>query len=362
MIFAQIPLPTPRASSQGAEIDDIILATTLVTGLAFVLVTAVLITFCFLYRRRSEDERTPRILGSTVIEIIWTTIPFLIFIAFFVWGIKIFQVHLTPPDDAMEINVVGKQWMWKVQHPEGEREINSLHIPVNRAIKINLTSEDVIHDFGIPAFRNKIDAVPGRTMSTWYYPTEVGVYHIFCDQYCGQGHSAMVGKVYVMEQKDYEEWSKAHAEGSLALEGRKLFLKLQCISCHSNNSGARAPVLEEIYKKRVPLQGGGEVIADDSYIRESILYPLKKVHEGWQPIMPSFLGQVSEDDLVKVIAYIKSLRRGDIPVRTEQFYPPIGAPTQRTEVQSPKTNTENSAPKESVPKNTPKESAPKGGK
>jgi len=216
--------------------------------------------------------------------------------------------------------------MWKVQHPDGQREINQLHIPVGRPVKLTLTSEDVIHDFFVPAFRTKIDVIPGRYVQTWFHPNKVGEYHLFCSQYCGTSHSQMVGKVFVMERDEYREWLDRYAEGSLALEGRKLFLKLQCITCHSADAEARAPVLEGLYGKTVPLRNGRTVLADDGYLRESILYPEAKVVQGWEPIMPTFKGQADEEDLIKLLSYIKSLRPGQTPVRNEEFLPPLGAP------------------------------------
>ena len=263
----------------------------------------------------------------------------------YAWGVPLFTETTQPPEDAPEVFVVGKQWMWKIQHPNGVREINELHLPVNRPVKITGTSEDVIHDFGIPAFRSKFDVVPDRYISTWYLPNKVGKYHIFCDQYCGQGHSQMVGWVYVMEQADYDAWldglkpvaGNKVPDGSPAWQGRQLFLKLQCITCHNNvydsdksnpNTSNRAPNLEGLYKSRVPLTGGGTVIADENYIRESIRDPMAKVHDGWKPIMPAFgKGQVSDFELFNLVAFIKSLKPGDLPRRTDQATAPVGAPT-----------------------------------
>jgi cytochrome c oxidase subunit II len=272
------------------------------------------------------------------------------FLSFFALGVPLYNSQTKPPADAPEITIVGKQWMWKMQHPGGQREINELHLAVNKAVKITGTSEDVIHDVGVPAFRSKFDVIPGRYTGTWYKPTKVGTYHLFCDQYCGQGHSQMVGKVIVMEQADYEAWLEGQVrdragenpvDGSPAWEGRKLFLKLQCITCHNNmidadrdvaNTGTRAPTLENLYKSKVPLQGGGTVVADEQYIRNSIRNPMLQVHDGWKPIMPAFpRSQVSEEELMNLVAYIKSLKPGDLPRRADQFPAPVGAPVQSSE-------------------------------
>ena len=345
-MFAETILPILPA--QGAEFasdyDVLFWYITVVTliggGLTFVAMTY----FCFRYARKPGDK-TPRILGDAKIEMVWTIVPLLFFLSFFVLGSPLINFQTKIPADAPEITVVGKQWMWKMQHPTGQREINELHLPVGRPVKITATSEDVIHDFGIPAFRSKMDVVPGRYTSIWYKPTKIGTYHIFCDQYCGQGHSQMIGKVHVLSQPDYESWlegtmrtkdGKNTVDGSPAWEGRKLFMKLQCITCHNNvydadkdnpNTSNRAPNLEGLYMSKIPLQGGGTAVADEAYIRESIRNPMAKVHDGWRPIMPAFpRSQVSEEELLNVVAYIKSLKAGDLPRRTDQFPAPVNAP------------------------------------
>jgi len=249
----------------------------------------------------------------------------------FGWGASIYNTQAHPPPDATTIFVVGKQWMWKVQHPDGQREINELHVPVGRPVKLLMTSEDVIHSFGVPAFRFKTDVLPDRYTQTWFQPTRVGRYHLFCDQYCGTSHSTMVGSVVVMSERDHQEWLNSRADLSLALKGRRLFLKLQCLTCHSANERARAPVLEGLYGKVVPLRDGRTVLADEAYIRRSILRPEADVAQGWEPIMPTFQGQLAdpgsdlseEDALIQLVAYIRSLGPGQTPVRNEDSPPPL---------------------------------------
>jgi cytochrome c oxidase subunit 2 len=245
--------------------------------------------------------------------------------------------------------------MWKLQHPEGQREINELHVPVGQPIKLTLTSEDVIHSFYVPAFRTKVDLLPGRYVYTWFHPTVPGRYHLFCAEYCGTNHAGMRGEVVVMDPAEYQDWLNHNAEGSLALEGRKLFLQLQCISCHVAGPQARAPVLEKLYGQIVPLRGGGNTLADDNYIRNSILKPQSQVVLGWEPIMPTFEGQVSEDDLIKLIAFIKSLEPGQTPQRNEESNPPapITTPPSAT---GPATQTHPSTPQPNAPTGTPKNS------
>ncbi len=329
--YLQRTLTPESASTFAVDFDLLFYFIVTVTALATLLVLTLLIYFTSTYRRRSDNETTPRILGSHRLELFWTLTPLVTFLFMFAWGVKVFNNAMTIPKDAPEIFVVGKKWMWKIQYPGGQRDINKLHLLVDQPVKITVISEDVIHDLGVPAFRQKIDAVPGKYVSTWYHPTKPGTFHLFCDQYCGQGHSNMVGQVIVMEKDEYEQWLSGQAEGSLGLEGRKLFLKLQCLSCHSSNYQAKAPVLEGIWGQRVPLQGGGSAVVDANYVRESILKPTAKIHEGWKPIMPSFKGQVSEEELIQLIAYIRSLKKGQTPVRTEHFPAPVGAPVAPSE-------------------------------
>jgi cytochrome c oxidase subunit 2 len=346
MIFAELEMPLlpPSASDYARKYDQLFWFITAVIAVAGLGVYAALAWFSWKYRKQ-EGVKPIRLLGSHKLELIWSVIPLLFFLSMYAWGVQIFNETTQIPEDAPEVFVVGKQWMWKIQHPNGVREINELHLPKDRAVKITGTSEDVIHDFGIPAFRNKFDVVPGRYISTWYKPTVEGEFHIFCDQYCGQGHSQMVGKVIVMKGEEYDAWlegqvkkeGRSPVDGSPAWQGRQLFLKLQCITCHNNvydpekgnpNSSNRAPNLEGLFGSKVPLQGGRVITADANYIRESIRNPMEKVHDGWKPIMPAYpVGQVSEEEMINLVAYIKSLKPGDLPRRTDQFAAPVGAPT-----------------------------------
>jgi cytochrome c oxidase subunit 2 len=321
-MFDELRLFPEQAAETAYRVDALLFFMVIVTGSVAIGVYAVVIYFSLRYRRKSPLEKTPRIIESMRLELFWTITPFLIFLLMFVWGAQIYMTMAQPPANAIDVYVVGKQWMWKVQHPQGQREINELHVPLGQPVKLTLTSEDVIHDFFVPAFRTKADVVPGRYVYIWFTPTVVGQYHLFCSQYCGTNHAGMRGEVHVMDPADYQQWLNLRAEGSMALEGRKLFLKLQCITCHTVGPQARAPVLESLYGQTVPLRGGGTALADDNYIRESILKPQAKVVMGWEPIMPTFEGQVTEDDLIQLLAYIKSLGPGQTPQRNEQATPP----------------------------------------
>jgi cytochrome c oxidase subunit 2 len=324
-----VPLFPERASTTADQVDALFFFLLAVTGSAALLIAVLIVYYSVRYRRRAEGPRPPRIEGAWRLEVFWSVVPLLIFLVMFAWGAHGYFALTQPPDDAIEIYVVGKQWMWKVQHPGGQREINELHVPVNQPVKLILTSEDVVHDFFVPAFRTKVDVLPNRYVYTWFQATKPGRYHLFCAQYCGTNHAGMVGEVVVMEQADYEDWLSGHAEGSLALEGRKLFLKLQCVTCHSADSGARGPVLENLYGREVRLRDGRTVPANESYIKESILDPQAKVVAGFEPIMPTYKGQVNEDEMIQLIEFIKNLRAGQTPTRTEEGPPPAVQPGAR---------------------------------
>ncbi|HWA98644.1 MAG TPA: cytochrome c oxidase subunit II [Pirellulales bacterium] len=318
----------PRQATVGAyEVDLLFTFLMIVCGGVGLLVAVLLIFFSIYYRRRpGETETPPETRASHALEWFWTLTPAAIFVVMFLWGAKLYLDTFRAPADAMPIFVVAKQWMWKFQHPAGQREINTLHLPIGQPIKLLLTSEDVIHSFFVPEFRVHMDALPDRYTSVSFEPTTPGEYHLFCSQYCGTNHAGMVGKVVVMEAGDYGRWLAERAEGSLALEGRKVFLKYRCISCHSADQNARAPVLEALFARRVHLADGRTVTAGENYLRESILNPDAKVVAGYQAIMPTFQGQIGSEELNAVIAWIESLEPGGTPTRVEDYGPPAATP------------------------------------
>jgi len=295
-----------------------------VAGFFSILIAGLVIYFAIKYRRRHPDEVGAPVAGGLLLEIGWTVAPFLITLVIFFWGASVFFAMSRPPDETLNVYVVGKQWMWKIQHADGQREINELHVPVGRAVKLIMASEDVIHSFFIPEFRVKADVIPGRYTQIWFEPTVPGRYHLFCAEYCGTRHSGMVGQVVVMEPSDYQTWLSGGApEGSLAANGEKLFADLACNTCHRPDSRGRGPVLEGLFGKTVQLQSGETVTVDESYLRESILQPSAKVTAGYQPVMPAFQGQVSEEGLLALIEYIKSLsvRQQAVPPRPDAVAP-----------------------------------------
>jgi len=301
----------PEQASRIAGQVDLLYYFLIAVSIFFVVLIFFLIyIFAVRYRRRSEDEVPRQIPGLLQLELAWSLIPFGLTMIVFVWGAKLYFDTYTPPDDALEIYVVGKQWMWHIQHPTGQREINELHIPTGQAIKLTMATEDVIHSFYIPAFRVKKDVVPGRYTTMWFEATKAGEYHLFCAEYCGTKHSQMVGTVVVMEPMQYQNWLSGGDTGeSLAAAGEKKFQQLACNTCHTDKPGARGPSLVGIFGSTVRLQTGDKVIADQNYLRESILNPKTKVVAGFEPIMPTFQGQISEAALLQIIAYIQSLER-----------------------------------------------------
>lgn len=289
------------------QVDGLYLFLVLITTF-FSLLIAILVIFFAIRYKRTPERAAEQIHGSTLLEIVWTVIPLGISMVIFIWGAALYFHLQRPPANALEIYGVAKQWMWKFEYPGGQREINSLHVPTGQAVRVTLISQDVIHSFFVPAFRVKTDVLPNRYMQTWFTPTIPGTYHLFCSQYCGTKHSGMIGEVTVMKPEDYAAWLESgKAEGSMAANGEKLFQQFGCITCHRPDSGARGPNLEGLYGRPVRLQDNRVIVADDNYIRESILDPNAKIVSGFQPIMPTFRGVISEEGLLQIIAYLKSM-------------------------------------------------------
>ena len=303
----------PDEAALGAKDVDQLMIALLAMALFFIVVVAgPILFFSYKYRRSNPANRTMRHRETLTIEIAWTVIPLLIALGFFVTAASIYFRQRHPPANAMEIHVIGKQWMWKIQHPQGKREINELHLPLGIPVKLLMTSQDVIHSFYIPAFRVKQDVLPGRYTSLWMVPSKPGEYHLFCTQYCGTGHAQMTGTVTVMSKADYQRWlSSGEQTESPVARGAQLFRQLGCSGCHAGSRVVRAPSLEGLYGSVVPLEGGKTTVADDQYLRDSILLPNSQIVAGYEPVMPSYQGRVSEDELLALIAYLKSLGAKD---------------------------------------------------
>jgi cytochrome c oxidase subunit 2 len=309
-MWSGTPLFPEQASTMAARVDSLYFFLVGLTVFFSLLIAGLIVTYAVKFRRRTPDSIGARIHGGLMLEITWSVIPFFITMGIFFWGASVFVAMSRPPDQTLNVYVVGKQWMWKFQHLDGQREINELHVPVGRAVKLIMTSEDVIHDVFVPAFRVKADVIPGRYTHLWFEPTKPGTYHLFCAEYCGTRHSGMIGQIVVMEPNDYQSWlSGGTEEGSLASAGQKLFADLACNTCHRPDAQGRGPVLQNLFGKTVELASGERVVVDEAYIRESILNPMAKVTLGFQPIMPTFQGLVNEEGLLELIEYVKSLKQ-----------------------------------------------------
>lgn len=298
----------PQASELALRVDHLYFFMVAISAFISLLIFGLICYFAVKYRRRSPGEIPPKTPSSNLLEITWTIIPMLLTVVMFVWGAEVFVYAQRPPPDAMEVFVIGKQWMWQIQHPEGRKEIDALHVPLGKPVRLTLTSQDVIHDFSIPAFRVKQDVRPGDYSTEWFTATQIGEYHLFCDQYCGAKHAEMRGTVYVMEPGQYEQWlAGAGSDIPPRVAGRKLFMQYGCVNCH----GQYAPTLAGLYGRPVDVideQGKRrKLIVDQAYLREAILYPNARLVVGYPNRMPSFKNSLSEEQLMQIIAYIESL-------------------------------------------------------
>ncbi len=311
---AQLPFYPDQASNFAPSVDALMTFLILVSLFFAVAITAAIVFFFFKYRRKSENEVGYPIHGDMRLESLWIIVPAFLSLAMFGWGAVVYVDFRHAPQDTLDIYVIGKQWMWKIQQPNGRREINELHVPIGRDVKLVMASEDVIHDFYVPAFRVKMDVVPGHYNTMWFRPTKAGTYRFFCSQYCGTNHAVMGGWVTVMDPSDYAAWlSGSSGTDSPLVAGEKLFTERACVTCHIGNGSGRAPSLNGVYGGTVRLADGSTVTADDAYIRESILVPSAKIVAGYQPLMPAFQGQLTEDQILSLTAYIKSLQSQPIP-------------------------------------------------
>ncbi len=304
------PLFPPRASELARDIDLLFFTTLGVTAFFSMLIGALLLYFMIRYRRTAAGQVGQEHTGNTMLlEAAWIIVPLVISLCFFAWGAKLYFVAARPPADAKQFYVIGKQWMWKVEHPGGRREINELHVPRGQPVKLKMTSEDVIHSFFIPAMRVKADVIPGKYTTMWFTADTNGVYSLFCSQYCGAEHSRMTGRLIVMDPADYETWLTGGGAGAQGVaSGEELFVSKACNTCHRVDSTARAPMLWGLFGKTVVLHDGQTTVADETYIRESILNPAAKVVTGYQPIMPTYRGQVNEEEIIQLIRYIQSMK------------------------------------------------------
>ena len=319
-MFSGFSLFPAQASTLAPEIDNLYLGVIAITAFFAVVVVIFVVYFAIKYRDDTGEKVGAPITGSVPLELGWSLIPFFIAIGIFVWASIVFFHIVRAPDQTLEVYSTGKRWMWRFQHIDGQREINELHVPVGRPIRVVFTSEDVLHDLFIPAFRVKADAVPGRYSAIWFEPTQVGQYHIFCAEYCGTRHSGMIGTVYVMEQADYQAWLSGGGAtgGTMLQQGATLFTQLACVTCHLADGSGRGPSLVGVFGSKVALEDGSTVTADESYLRESILMSQAKTVKGYEHVMPTFQGLINEDGVAALIEYVKSMQAGGTRVASTQ--------------------------------------------
>jgi cytochrome c oxidase subunit 2 len=332
-MFDNFPLWPSQASSAAGNVDALFIFLLIVSGMMTLLIFTAVVYFAARYRHR-KGVLAEQIEGSTPLELTWSIIPMGVFMVIFAWGAVVYFKSRTPPRDSTEVYVVAKQWMWKLEHAEGQREINELHVPVGRDVKLIMTSQDVIHSFYVPAFRMKQDVLPGRYTVAWFHATKPGTYHLFCAEYCGTQHSGMIGSIVVQEPAEYEAWMSGGTSGPLSATGEKIFAELGCVTCHRTDTQGRGPNLQGVFGKPVLLEDGRTVTADENYIRESILDPGAKVVNGFKPVMPTFQGLVSEEQLNALVAYVKSLApAGPAGAKTAMAAPQPGAQGKGSQVQ-----------------------------
>jgi cytochrome c oxidase subunit 2 len=299
----------PRsASSVSDRVDALHIFLVSISGAMALLVATLVLVFCVRFRRRAGETGSKPLRGLVGLELLWTAIPFLVFLLLFGWGAALYLDERRMPEEGMAVRATAKQWMWKFQHPTGQREIDRLHVPLGTNVILTMISEDVIHSFYVPAFRVKFDVLPGRYTRAWFRATRAGTYHLFCAEYCGTKHSEMIGEVVVLEPAAYQSWLAGEPSGGDPAEvGRTLYQALRCDSCHAEGPTRRGPLLEGIFGSKVQLADGSSAVADEAYLRESILRPNERLTAGYQPIMPTYAGQVSEEDVMSLVAFLVSL-------------------------------------------------------
>jgi cytochrome c oxidase subunit 2 len=302
-----VPLFPEQASTIAPEVDRVYVFGLIVAGFFTALIFLLIVYFALYYRRGAARNRSESDSGTWILETAWIVVPFAIVMVMFFWGAVVFVKAQHPPAGALELQVFGKQWMWKIQHPEGRREINTLHVPAGIPVRLRMISEDVIHSFFIPAFRVKRDVLPGRYAELWFEATRPGEYDLYCTEYCGTDHADMRGKVVVMDPSDYAAWLGASTDAPMNVAGGRIFEQFRCHTCHDAGEGAQGPNLTGLFGQTVPLARTNAVLADEAYIRESILRPQAKIHAGFSALMPTFENQLSEEQVYQLVEYIKSL-------------------------------------------------------
>ncbi|RYG31230.1 cytochrome c oxidase subunit II [bacterium] len=321
-MFSSFPFSPPSASNFASEYDTLFWVITALTVVFTVIVAGLVLLFAIRYRRGTTADRSRPVYENLWFEVSSMTVPTILGLMIFVWGTRLFVNMRTPPPDATELFVIGKQWMWHIQHPDGTRENNTLHVPLGKPVKLTMISQDVIHAFYIPAMRVQYMVVPGRYTQMWFTPTQKGEFHLFCNMYCGTQHSEMGGRVVVMEPRAYAEWLAKNGETtpplSVAQAGERLFNKVGCANCHVGQDNLRGPTLNGIYNTARRMEDGSTMRADETYLRESILRPSNHITQGYENSMLPYEGQLTEDQVVQLIAYIRGA--GSNPISPSSDY------------------------------------------
>lgn len=324
MFNLDIPFLPEQASTLAAKIDGFIFSLVGLSVFFALIVAALIVYFGARYRYGNQAvDRTNPMTENTKLEFAWSFVPLVISLTVFVWSAQVYFEIYTPPPNTLNLSVVGKQWMWKIQHPDGQREVNELHIPVGQPVKLTMTSQDVIHSFFIPAFRVKQDVVPGRYTTMWFEASKAGEYHLFCAEYCGAEHAKMIGTVVVMEPTDYEAWLSAGnvltSAADIGQSGAALFQQKGCITCHRlDGTEGLGPSLIGVFNAEIELADGSTILADEEYLRESILNPQAKIVAGYPENMPTFQGQLTDEELLTLIGYLRSLGSPSTPSQPEE--------------------------------------------
>ncbi len=330
------PLAPPPASNWAALNDTIFYALCILSAFFTFIVGFFVVFFSVRYRTGTRADRSRPVYEDLRLELSWTIIPLIMALVMFYFGASLYVQMKEPPKNCEDIFVIGKQWMWHIEHRNGVRENNELHVPLGRPVKLTMISQDVIHDFYIPAFRSQWMVVPGRYTSIWFTPTLVGEYHLFCNMYCGTQHSEMGGKVVVMSERDYQQWLANQGETSLPMTmeqaGARLFNKVGCVNCHTAVDNPRAPSLVGIYGKPQTFSNASPQRADDEFLRTAILRPYDKLVSGYGETMPAYAGQLSEEDVLNLVAYIKTMGTNPQPVAAASNSPRGATTTSRADV------------------------------
>ena len=327
------------ASETAVDVDRIglTLAGILIVFSCGIAVAIVVFMARYWHTRQVNRDFGPSRLTHWLVELSWSLGPLAILLAMFTWGAVVYVDQHRPPKDPLQVNVVAKQWMWKIAHSGGRREINTLHVPVGQPVRLTMISEDVIHSFFVPAFRVKQDVLPERYTTLWFRAVKPGTYHLFCAEFCGTKHSQMIGKVVAMQPEAYAKWAASGDSKTLAQRGRERIDTLGCLQCHSMLYGSQsAPSFSGLFGSTVRLKGGGKAVADAAYIRRSILKPASEVHEGFKPNMPSYEGKIEPTAVLEIIAYLRSIAdsTGPLPGPGREDRP-LGGPAAEADSSAP---------------------------